>query len=103
MTEKILEEILLGRDITRQIGYENDDPMIEYVFEFDIQSKSLRKKLKDCALKRKNTKASDQKPTNILGTAMTKGELRAQRNIKFVDMTLDQQPLTKQKALRGKR
>jgi len=44
MAEKILEEILLEIDNVRQVGYENDDPTIEYVFEFDIQSKGLRKK-----------------------------------------------------------
>jgi len=91
MTERIIEEISLGSDILCLKEYENDDQVIEYVFEFDIQAVCLRKKLKDYALKRKNSKVSDQKLVNILGTIMTKGELRAQRNIKFIDMTPDQQ------------
>jgi len=91
MTEKIIEEILLESYISRLTGYENDDPAIEYIFEFDIQSVSLRKRLKDYALKRKSINASDQKPVNMLGAVMTKGELRAQRNIRFIDMTPYQQ------------
>ena len=50
ITEKILEEILLEIDNVHQVGYKNDDPAIEYVFELDIQSKGLRKKLKDYGL-----------------------------------------------------
>jgi len=91
MTEKIFEEILLERYISFLTDYENEDPSIEYVFEFDIQAAKLRKKPKDYALKRKSIKASDQKLVNMLGTVMTKGELRAQRNILFIDMTPNQQ------------
>gem|GEM_PF-2738956 len=91
MMEEMLEEMLLERYIAYQIECKDDGPDARYVFEFDIQSAGLRKKLKDHTLKRKNAKSSDQKLINMLGTAMTKGELRAQRNIRFLNMTPDQQ------------
>lgn len=91
MMEEILEEMLLERYIAYQTGCKDDESASRYVFEFDIQSASLRKKLKDYTLKRRNAKASDQKLVNMLGTTMIKGELRAQRNIRFLDMTPDQQ------------
>jgi len=73
--------------------YDNNDPGIEYIFEFSIESAHVKKRLKNYALKRKNARLSDEKLVNMLGTVMTRGELRAQRNIKVMDMTPNQQAL----------
>jgi hypothetical protein len=53
MTERILEEVSLERYISSQVGCENDSSTTKYVFEYDIQTSGLRKKLKDYTLKRK--------------------------------------------------
>lgn len=91
MAEKITEDIFLERYAAYYVKFENDNQDIGYVFEFDIESARVGRRLKNYALKRKNAKDSDMGLVNMIGTIMTKGELRAQRNIKFMDMTLKQQ------------